>query len=122
LKCYSNKYLDSEMTKQLTNRKVVIFENDFVDRNIVASIVDVAEDYKAMLLKIVEQFEADMRHYKYVVVNSRLENESFKSLELNKISGCSATWVSEQNYNPQNPFDTSWWRGGAGAITSLKLL
>ena len=110
------------MTKQLTNRKVVIFENDFVGRDVVATIVDVSEDYKAMLLEIVERFEIDMRHYKYVVVKSRLENDSFKSLVLNKISGCGATWVSEQNYNPQNPFDTSWWRGGAAAITSLKLL
>jgi len=110
------------MTKSLINSEVIIYENDFIDRNAVATIISVAEDYKAMLLKLRDPLVWNKKRLNYVVAKTRLVNDSFEPLKLKQTMGCGATWLSEEKLNPQEPFDTSWWRGGAAAITSLKLL
>jgi len=110
------------MTKSLINSKVIIYENDFTDRNAVATIINVAEDYKAMLLKLRDPLVWNKKRLNYVVAKTRLVNDSFEPLKFKKTIGCGTTWISKEKLNPQEPFDTSWWRGGAAAITSLKLL
>jgi len=72
------------MTKSLINSKVIIYENDFIARNVVATIINVAEDYKAMLLKLHEPLVWNKKHLNYIVAKTRLVNDSFEPLKLKK--------------------------------------
>ena len=61
------------------------------------------------------------KEYPFAVARSRRGSEGmFSLIHLGRLS-CSITWVSRDRFDPAQPFDLSWWRGGAAATADLVL-
>lgn len=61
------------------------------------------------------------KEYPFAVARPRKESEgTFSLIHIGRLS-CSITWVSRDRFNPAQPFDLSWWRGGAAATADLVL-
>jgi hypothetical protein len=74
-----------------------------------------------LVIRLKKSFLFDGLECKYFVVSPRHEGTSFKDLmDGNKIN-CSFLRITKEQADSDNPFDTSWWRGGGGFIASVKL-
>jgi hypothetical protein len=109
------------MIEDLINKKVIIYENDFIDENMFAKIISIDENNNKILLELNEPLLYKEKIYSKVVFGVRHTGRKIIDLESGMLGG-NLTWISEDRYNPNAPFDVSWWRGGASAITSIKLL
>ena len=109
------------MIKDIINKKVVIFENDFVTENSFAKIIDISIDNEQLLLQLDKIVTCETNIYNYVIATQRHVGRGLERLERGLTFGCGLNWISDARYNPANPFDLSWWRGGATAIASIQL-
>ncbi|MBL4796323.1 MAG: hypothetical protein JKY50_02795 [Oleispira sp.] len=110
------------MSSSLVGSRVIVSSNDFVDQDLKASIVMIGPDSRGILLELDEILKCKSMIYRYVVASPRASQHEFFSGNLNSISGCSVTWIPHEKYNRNDPMDLSWWRGGAAAITDLRLI
>lgn len=109
------------MSSSIVGSKVIIRGNDFVMQDLNSSIVTVGTDNKTVLLKLDDPLNHTSTTYRYVVAAPRLSKDDLDVLAVERVLGCSATWVPEDKYNPNNPMDLTWWRGGAAAIADLSI-
>jgi hypothetical protein len=107
------------MASVIVGSKVIIRGNDFVSQDISAAIVTIDADNKTVLLKLDELLNHTSTTYGYVVAAPRLSKDDLGVLIVDRILGCSVTWVPDDKYNPNDPMNLTWWRGGAAAITDL---
>lgn len=107
------------MSSILIGRKVFIRGNDFLDQDSEALVLKVDDASQTLLLELASPIEMKNITYCYVVASTRLDAHSLDLLISNGVLGCAITWIPEGKYNPSNPMDLSWWRGGAAAITDL---
>lgn len=105
----------------LIGRKVVLRANDFVQQELIATIVMIDVDNKTVLLDLDKPLIYESTAYQHVVASARLSKDDFGVLAGDGVLGCSVTWVPESKFNHTDPFDLSWWRGGAAVITDLYL-
>ena len=107
------------MSSAIVGSKVIIRGNDFVAQDLSASIVTIDVDNKTVLLKLDEPLNHTSTTYRYIVAAPRLSKDDLGVLIVERVLGCSVTWVPDGKYNPNDPMDLTWWRGGAAAITDL---
>ena len=107
------------MSSNLIGMKIIIRGNEFIDRDLSASIVMIDEDKNSMLLKLEEPIKNKTTTYHHIVASPRLSKDAIDSISTTGTLGCSVTWVPEVKYDAQNPMDLGWWRGGAATITDL---
>ncbi len=74
-----------------------------------------------MLLELDSPLICEKITYSKIIIAPRLNTEKITDLVSKNILGCSAIWIPDDKYNISVPFDLNWWRGGAAAITSIKL-
>jgi len=106
----------------LIGKKVVLQANDFLQKKIIATVAMISPDNKSMLLNLDESLLYGNIVYKRVITSPRVSKDDLDVLSNDGVLGCSAIWVPESKYNNRNPFDISWWRGGAAAITDMSIL
>jgi len=109
------------MIKNIINKKVVIFVNDFVEENTFAKIIDISIDNEKLLLQLDKIITYKANIYNYVVATQRHVGRGLERLERGVTFGCRLTWISNDRYNSNKPFDVSWWRGGSAATGSIQL-
>ena len=107
------------MTDSLVGKQVILLANDFVIQDLPATIVIVDIDNNKLLLELDIPLEHANTTFLHIVALPRLSRDDLSVLVGVGVLGCSVTWVPEEKYDPNNPFDLSWWRGGGAAITDL---
>ena len=110
------------MIKDIINKKVVIFVNDFIEENTFARIIDISIDNRKVLLQLDKAITYEVNIYNYVIATRRYAEYGLEYLEKGDMFSCGLNWISDARYNPDNPLDLSWWRGGAVAIASIQLV
>ena len=104
----------------LVGKKVVVGANDFVQQELAATIMADVEN-KTVLLGLDKPLINGNTMYQHVVISARLAKDDLDTLANNGVLGCSVTWVPESQFSRTDPFDLSWWRGGAAAITDVSI-
>lgn len=96
-------------------------KNQFLEKDEWATIINIDHNTKQFLLRLDESIVIQGKLYKYAIAGTRLENQYLEMLFENVYLGCSVTLVPDSQFDIEKPFDLSWWRGGASAITSITL-
>lgn len=109
------------MLKDLVGEEVIIGANEFIDHDVIASISMIDKENGLMLLELDEPKVSETVMYRRAVASPRLSEEDICGLGMSGILGCSITWIPEDKYDPDNPMDLSWWRGGGAAIADLRM-
>lgn len=109
-------------TTSLVGRPVMIQMNDFVDEPTCGCIrfVDVAT--KSVAIELEVSLERGDARYEWAVASARLARDDLDTLVSAKSLGCGVTWISSFRFRQSDPFDLSWWRGGAAAIADIVLM
>ena len=105
----------------LIGKKVVVGANDFVQQELAATIIMTDVENKTVLLGLDKPLINGNTMYQHVVMSARLAKDDLDTLADNGVLGCSVTWVPESQFSRTDPFDLSWWRGGAAAITDVSI-
>ena len=109
------------MLNSLIDKEIDIIANEYVEKNLLATIIMFSEDERKLLLKMDTPLNHGGIIYPYAIAATRLEGDSYTMLVNDGLIGCSITWVSKNRFDRDNPFNLSWWRGGASTISSIKL-
>ena len=107
--------------KSLINQNVRILENDVVPISQNAYIKNIQENEEKILLQLVEPLLIDKRLFSYAIARPRSINDDLSTLINSGTLSSSITWIPQEQFNQDTPFDLSWWRGGAAAIADLVL-
>jgi len=107
------------MLNNLIGEEVFIVANEFIEESLSVTILAFNEDKRQLLLKIQPSLIVKDIIYPYAIASTRLEGDDWKTLVQDALIGCSITWIPTDKFKINNPFDLSWWRGGATAITSM---
>ena len=105
----------------LIGKKVVVGANEFVQQELAATISMTDVENKMVLLSLDKPLINGNTMYQHVVMSARLAKDDLDTLANNGVLGCSVTWVPENQFSRTDPFDLSWWRGGAAAITDVSI-
>src|SRR6266849_4198882 len=105
----------------LINRRVMVLESDAIHMTQAAQSTKVSQLEKALLLEFGQPSLIEGKGYRYAIASPRLERDDLTTLLQKGSLSCGVTWVPEERFNEQRPFDLSWWRGGAAAITDIVL-
>ena len=77
---------------------------------------------KKILLNLDKLLTHEGQRYQRLVASVRLARDDLDTLANAGVLGCSVTWVPDVRFNESDPFNLSWWRGGAAAITDLNMV
>ena len=105
----------------LIGKKVVVGANDFVQQELAATIIMIDVENKTVLLGLDKPLINGNTKYQHIVMSARLAKDDLDTLANNRVLGCTVTWVPESQFSRADPFDLSWWRGGAAAITDVSI-
>ncbi|MFK5949817.1 MAG: hypothetical protein QM500_13720 [Methylococcales bacterium] len=105
----------------LKDKNITLRANEFSVDDLTGTIFMVDEKERKLLVKLDNPLTIKGITYQMVIATPRLSKHAIVLLLNNKVLGCSVTWVPEKQYNPDNPFDLNWWRGGAAAIADIYL-
>ncbi len=102
---------------------------DFVTMNgsgpFTADVVQVGQDQPtgktALLLELRSPLKYKNEEYKHFIASTRHEGASLEQMFSGTQVGCNLTGVPLERLKNENPFDLSWWRGGAAAIADVSL-
>jgi len=103
----------------LLSRHATVLANDFVLLTIAGFIRFISQETNTLVIELDSPLELEGRRYSWVVASPRLERDSLDTLLSLKSLSCGVTWVPDERFNRDVPFDVSWWRGGAAAITDI---
>ena len=109
------------MSNAIVGRQIIILGNDFVTQDLNASVVTIDEDKQTILLELEQPLSYSSTMYRYAIAAPRFSKDDLGLLVTAGSLGCSVTWVPEDKYSLDEPMDLSWWRGGAAAITDLRI-
>jgi len=110
------------MTSLLQGKAVKIKSNDFVASDLFAEISYMSDKENKLLLKIIPELSIKNVSYSYAVVSPRLVKDKVNDLLNRGVLGSSIVWIPDTRFNPLNPLDISWWRGGGAAISDIELI
>jgi hypothetical protein len=102
------------MSVSLINRHFIFTPNDLFEHE--AYGVSVAVDDRSVAVKLLKPIRLETGiECEHLIAKLRYQNQSLKDL----LSGipllCALTAVPDEQFDPDNPCDVSWWRGGGGA-------
>ena len=100
---------------------MIVVANDFVQHDLAATIIEIDSKNRKILLSLDKPLISGSEKYQHVVASARLARDDLDTLADAGILGCSVTWVPEEEFKHTDPFSLSWWRGGAAAITDLRM-
>lgn len=101
---------------------VSIRANDFVDKLTSGSIRYIDRATNTVVIGLATPLDVDGIRYELAIASPRLERDSLVTLTSGGAMGCGITWIPNSRFDPNIPFDLSWWRGGAAAIADVILL
>jgi hypothetical protein len=78
-------------------------------------------DAVAFLLELSLPLKHQTSEYRYFIATPRHEGVTFDRLLSGATVGSNLTGIPEDRARSTNPFDLSWWRGGAAAIADVSL-
>ena len=108
-------------TLGLVGRHVRVLASDLFENSTQAKIAAVDTDSNSLLISFEPEAEIGSQKYPFAIARPRLQGDDVASLISCGVLGCAMTCIPWDRYNASNPFDLSWWRGGAAAICDLKL-
>ncbi len=108
-------------TESLIGERVAVRANDFVDAASSGRIQLIELDSNSVLIELDRPVESNGLRYTRVVASPRLARDSLATLLSTGTLGCGVTWIPDNRFSVSSPFDLSWWRGGATAITDIVL-
>lgn len=76
---------------------------------------------RALLLEFMSPIQIGGNTYPFAVASPRLQCDDWKVLISSGRLPCAVTFVPRDRYDPEKPFDLSWWRGGGAALADLVL-
>lgn len=106
---------------QFAGRAVLIRTNDFFQMDLAAHIACASETDQKLLLAIDCPITIRGSTYVHAVAMPRLAKDDLTTLLNSGSLGCSITWVSNDKFDSDRPFDLTWWRGGAAAVADVVL-
>ena len=111
------------MTTQrpLDGLDVIISANAFVDGDHLARVVASDAQANIVLLRLESPLRVGDETYAHVVAKPRLGRDHIAALSERAVSS-SVTWIPVSRFRESDPFDLSWWRGGAAAIADVRPL
>jgi hypothetical protein len=108
------------MNKSLLNMMVRVLP-DLDIGPIVGHIVLIKEsDRNAIIIKLITPFDYGGHHYEYLIATPRKADDSFHTLLKGASVFCSVLKLPSDRISSDDPFDTSWWRGGAAFIGDVE--
>lgn len=108
-------------SSSLKGRKARILANDIIYLDLMAHITCIDEFDRKILLQLDSPVMISGNTFTYAVISPRLDKNNLSDLLKSGTLGCSVTWVPKDLFDPVKPFNLSWWRGGAAAITDVVL-
>lgn len=105
----------------LLNRYAKVIPENATYGNGMAVIEGIDEDGQQLLLRFDPPYVVEGRPYSYAVARPRLERDKILSLLAGSSLLSSVTWIPEEKFKKHQPFDLSWWRGGAATIADIVL-
>lgn len=103
----------------LVGRSIKVRANEFIDTDLGARVSSVSASGCELLLALDSPLTVSGVTYTHLVASPRLARDNIDILLGGSALGCSVTWVPEKRFDKSKPFDLTWWRGGAAAITDL---
>ena len=82
---------------------------------------DEATHTTALLLELNRPLSYKGQEYKFFIASTRHQDTALEQLHSGKQVGCNITGIPAERVKSANPFDLSWWRGGAAAIADVSL-
>jgi len=110
-----------EITNLLIGRSVTIRANDFVDVPTCGWIRFIDAMTNTVVIELDAPLKVGNFRYEWAIASPRLERDDMDTLSKTGVLGCGITWVPSIRFNRNAPFDLSWWRGGAAAISDVVL-
>lgn len=110
---------------RLTGQRIQFFADHPWPAKIDGVILDVDETTQSILLEWKPPFTLDGPTFHHAVASVRSEGKSVRELTrttTDGVLGVCLTCVPDDRFDVDAPFDLSWWRGGAAAIGSMRLL
>lgn len=108
------------MHKSLLDMMVRVLPDLDIDP-IVGHIVLVKKSERdAVIIKLTTPFDYNNHHYEYLIASPRKANDSFNTLLKGASVFCSVIRLPSDRICSDDPFDTSWWRGGAAFIGDVE--
>lgn len=106
---------------QLVGRQVHVRGADLFGASVAAVIRAIDPDSKSLQLEFMPSAQIGSQTYTFAIAHPRLQRDDLAVLLSSGVLGCAVTCVPLDRYDPAQPFDLSWWRGGAAAIADLVL-
>lgn len=107
------------MNSSWINRHILIADNDLIQGDIEGTIIGVKESTVSLKLAapVHTPSGTECRH---MVVSARHENTSLEDILSGKPVLCALTLIPLGKFDPLNPCDVSWWRGGGAATGDIR--
>ena len=105
----------------LIGRQVCVQASEWLEIELATVIRDADLASERSLLELDTPAEIGGRLYVFAVARPRLKNQGLSTLIESGRLSCNVTLVPSDRFDATLPFDVSWWRGGAAAITDIRL-
>lgn len=76
-------------------------------------------EVEKVIVKVSEGFDYDGRYCEYFLASTRHVGKDFLEILKGESLLCSFIRIGEDNLNADDPFDSSWWRGGAAFVGDM---
>ncbi|MCB2101594.1 MAG: hypothetical protein KDE22_12030 [Rhodobacterales bacterium] len=106
----------------IIGKKYIINSNEFVDHDVFATLISVDLEKNIALFCMDEPLINKTTVYRHAVVSVRLSKNNIGELSRNEFLLCSVTWVPEEIFSSNCPFNLRWWRGGGAVIADVILV
>jgi hypothetical protein len=108
---------------QLINREILVHDDELLEpKGTIAIIRQTHAESSQILFELIEPVAIADIKYSFAVASPRHNNDNIETLLNGGVLGCSITFIPDEKFNRLNPFDISWWRGGAATLGDLVLL
>jgi len=105
----------------LTGAMILIGANDVSEAPLPAVVIAAKSDGSIAALKLGKPLCIEAKNFSHAIVSVRHEGHSLNELVEGRNVICAVTFVSDERFSEENPFDLSWWRGGNAAIADVSL-
>jgi hypothetical protein len=97
------------------------FDPDLLGTPLSGEIHAIDLSAQLLLLRFTPPVQIGNEACRFAVAQPRLQRDTLNALSSNAVIGCGITCVPDRCYDPHDPFNLSWWRGGEVMIADLVL-
>jgi hypothetical protein len=108
------------MTLSILNRKIRILPDIDIESFCGEVILAKYTSREAILIKLECPFYYQSMYYEYIVAFPRQSDYLIDDLLKNKRVFCSLIKIPPKKLETDDPFDTSWWRGGGAFLGDIE--